>query len=40
MSTLILVPDGDPFAVNLLAHYRTQAMEIPRPTKNFTAQMP
>lgn len=28
MDTLILVPDGDPFAVNLLAHYRTQVIEI------------
>lgn len=40
MSTLILVPDGDPFAVNLPAHYRTQAIEFAHFAKNFSLSMP
>jgi len=40
MDTLILVPDGDPFAVNLLAHYRIQAPEFAHIAKNFSLSMP
>lgn len=40
MGTLILVPDGDPFAVNLLAHYRTQVLEFAHIAKNFSLSMP
>lgn len=40
MDTLILVPDGDPFAVNLLAHYRTQASEFACNSENFSLSMP
>lgn len=40
MGTLILVPDGDPFAVNLLVYYGIQATEIAWRAKNFSVSMP